>query len=170
MASTFRAPGAPLPYIHGVDPTGSIRQLPYARNINAGMVEMVNGRLRLTRKMEDEGWVSLEDAYKSDPSAKKRAKGLEVYKDWERAAKQKRAPRFQAKKGDGSVRPATQPFPEHLLPEEVIARRMGTSSVSEQIWEAPVLDDDVTEPIEVSAIEPAPAPEPPKAKRGKSKA
>lgn len=163
MASTFRAPGAPLPYIHGVNPSGEIRQLPYARNINTGMTELVNGKIRLTRKMEDEGWISLEQAYASDPSAKKRAKGLEVYKDWERAAKQKRAPRTNVTKGDGSMRPATAAFPENLLPDEVIARRNGTSAVSTQIWEPPSLDDDVTEEIEISEDKP-------KARRGKSKA
>jgi len=162
MAETFRAPGAQVPYIHGVSPEGKIRQLPYGRNITSGMTEMAGGRIVLTRAAEAKGWITLEQAYKDDPSAKKKAKGLIIYKDWEQAALHKRAPRFRVKKGDGSERPATKDFPEHLLPAEVIARRNGTSSVSVQEWEAPMLDDEPTAELEID--------ETPKAKRGKAKA
>ena len=163
MASTFRAPGAPLPYIHGVDPSGSIRQLPFARNLNTGMTEKVGHEIQLTREAEAKGWIRLSDAYASDPSAKKKALGYKTYCEWERAAIEKRAPRIRVKKGDGSERPATDAFPKHLLPAEVIARREGTSNVSTQVWEAPSLEDDVTTEIEISEDKPKP-------KRGKAKA
>lgn len=163
MASKFRAPGAPLPYIHGVDPSGAIRQLPFARNINNGMTEMVGREIQLTRSAEAEGWIRLSDAYANDPSAKKKSLGYKTYCEWERAAIEKRAPRIRVQKGDGSQRPATDAFPRSLLPAEVLARRDGTSSVSTQVWEAPSLDDDVTTEIEIPADKP-------KSKRGKSKA
>lgn len=134
---------------------GFIKEFYFSHNTGTRMVVIHNRKPRLTPEAQDLGYMTLEDAYKSDPREDIAAKGYQIYKDWNSAAKAGKAPRHHVK-GPNGPRVCTAPFPDKYLPQEVIRRRAGTANVSEQVWEAPELDAPELDASGEMAKKPAP--------------
>lgn len=147
-----------LPYIYVVSPEGAIRQMPYSSGTTGRIVEVRNGRPFITPEAAEKGWVKLEKLYADDSRTLIKAKGMANFLAHEAAAKRKQVRRGITQRLDGSPRSFNEPLEDKYLPEEVIARRNGTSSISQQVFEPMSLDDEpapepvadkVTEEIEV---------------------
>ena len=153
----MRQVGGFVPFSYVVTPKGRIKKCKYHANLGVAVRASVHrtgsGATRMgvpyiAPEYRSAGWVFLEDLYKADSRDEVREKGFDTYVKFQVQLERKahgayeEKPRRQQLDGTGDSKERrlfAQKFPEELLPEEVLRRREGKSSVSGEVFEMPSL-------------------------------
>jgi len=138
-------PIGPNPYLPVADKAGEITHLYYAQNAGHEFVTLYQGKGVLNPKGLAHGFTALKDLYAADPNPTVREKGLAYYRQWDLSCRNKTA-KMEACPGSvaGTTKQRPVAFPDKWLPQEVLARRAGTSAVSVAGWEPPALEEPET--------------------------